>query len=137
MKTTPIAALPYPEGTDRLMDGDDAIKALALALDHLVVAGPWNNMALGAGWLAYGAPFLQPQWRLIGDTVQVRGMVKAGAKATPITTFPAGARPPLPQQFATLSDGAFAYLQVDGAGLLSHMGGSNGSLSLNFSFPVS
>lgn len=33
MGTTPNAALPYPEGTDLVMDGDDAIKALATALD--------------------------------------------------------------------------------------------------------
>lgn len=34
--TTPNLALPYPTGTDRLMDGDDAIAALANALDTYI-----------------------------------------------------------------------------------------------------
>jgi hypothetical protein len=38
---TPIRALPYPVGTDRLMDGDDAIKALATSLD--------TQLGLGVG----------------------------------------------------------------------------------------
>lgn len=37
--TTPNLALPYPVGTDRVMDGDDAIKALADMLDSRV---PWG-----------------------------------------------------------------------------------------------
>jgi hypothetical protein len=32
--TTPRLALPYPDGTERVMDGDDAIGALALAVDE-------------------------------------------------------------------------------------------------------
>ena len=31
--TTPSLALPYPTGTDRVMDGDNAIQALALAVE--------------------------------------------------------------------------------------------------------
>lgn len=38
MGNTPSALLPYPEGTDFVMDGDDAIRALAEALDTKVFA---------------------------------------------------------------------------------------------------
>src|SRR5262245_7444184 len=31
--TTPVLALPYPVGTDRVMDGDNAIQALAEAVE--------------------------------------------------------------------------------------------------------
>jgi|SRR5262245_638040 len=35
---TPVRNLPYPLGTDRLMDGDDTIKALATAVENMVQA---------------------------------------------------------------------------------------------------
>lgn len=36
---TPDKAFPYPLGSDRLMDGDDAIKALATAVDFSIQSG--------------------------------------------------------------------------------------------------
>lgn len=36
---TPDKAFPYPLGSDRLMDGDDAIHALALAVDNSIQSG--------------------------------------------------------------------------------------------------
>ena len=35
--TTPKFGLPYPTGTDHVVDGDDAIKALATAIDNQVL----------------------------------------------------------------------------------------------------
>ena len=37
--TTSAKNLPYPLGTDRLMDGDDAIHSLAAAVDNMVQTG--------------------------------------------------------------------------------------------------
>jgi hypothetical protein len=52
--STPIYGLPYPLGTDRVMDGDNAIGALAAAVEQLIATGP---RLLGyAEVLAPGAP---------------------------------------------------------------------------------
>ena len=52
MATTP-GGLPYPVGTDKVVDGDDAIKALALALDpRIIKAGPW--LAFTPTWASNG-----------------------------------------------------------------------------------
>ena len=45
MATTPVYALPYPVGTDLIMNGDDAIKALAQRVEAVLASRP-------AGWLA-------------------------------------------------------------------------------------
>lgn len=37
MGTTPNRNLPYPENTDKLGEGDDAIKALAVAVDNELI----------------------------------------------------------------------------------------------------
>lgn len=37
--TTPGRNLPYPLGTDRLMDGDDAIRKLALSAENMIQVG--------------------------------------------------------------------------------------------------
>lgn len=42
MPATTPNNLPYPLGTDRVMDGDDAIKALALALRYCTVSATVN-----------------------------------------------------------------------------------------------
>lgn len=45
MPATTPNGLPYPLGTDRVMDGDDAIKALATAIRYCVVSGTVNFAA--------------------------------------------------------------------------------------------
>jgi hypothetical protein len=44
--TTPVSKIPYPVGTDRVADGDNAMQAIAMALDGLA----WVTLALSAGW---------------------------------------------------------------------------------------
>jgi hypothetical protein len=38
--TTPVYGFPYPTGTDRVMDGDNAIGALGLAVEQLIATLP-------------------------------------------------------------------------------------------------
>ena len=46
--TTAAKNLPYPVGTDRVMDGDDQIRKLAQAVDNMVQAGSVNvNVTTG------------------------------------------------------------------------------------------
>lgn len=47
MPDTTAHGLPYPVGTDRVMDGDNAIRALAEALDPAAATTP---LAAAAGW---------------------------------------------------------------------------------------
>jgi len=50
--TTPIYAFPYPVGTDRVMDGDNAIEALARRMET-VMAAPWTAwVPVLTGWTA-------------------------------------------------------------------------------------
>jgi hypothetical protein len=46
MTATTPTGWPYPEGTDRVMDGDDAIHALASRLDTLLGYGIASGVAL-------------------------------------------------------------------------------------------
>lgn len=89
--TTPTNGLPYPLGTDRVMDGDDAIKALAEALDP-----PWTALPLGANMSAR-AGFAAPGCRLVGTKkVELRGgITKSSAlvSADVLGTLPAAMRP--------------------------------------------
>jgi hypothetical protein len=86
--------LPYPVGTDRVMDGDDAIKALALALDT------------GSGWVAipYASGYIAPaalgalQYRKLGALLFIRGGVTNAGGSLPaanvtVATLQAAARP--------------------------------------------
>jgi hypothetical protein len=90
----------------------------------------WQNLTLVSGWTAYGAPYLTPQYRLIGDEVELRGAVKnATAMTLPspstVTTLPVGYRPPGNQEFGCAgggSDGWFAPLIVEVA--------SNGTVTI-------
>jgi hypothetical protein len=47
--TTPLLSLPYPDGAERVMDGDNAIGALAGAVDPLLIGAvqPWGAVASG------------------------------------------------------------------------------------------
>lgn len=42
MAGTTTNGLPYPTGTDRVMDGDNAIQALAEEVDKDTGLGPWK-----------------------------------------------------------------------------------------------
>lgn len=64
MTATTPKGFPYPEGTDRLMDGDNAIQALAEAVDDLT----------GASW---------------GSAGQITGVI-AGTPTQVTVTFPVG-----------------------------------------------
>lgn len=55
MGTTPVYGLPYPDGSAKVIEGDDAMQALALAVEGMhageavVIAEATAGVALGAG----------------------------------------------------------------------------------------
>jgi len=107
MGSQTASALPYPTGTDRVMDGDNAIQALAENLTPSV----WTNIPLASGIV--GMASRMPAWRTHGDgTVELRGgfQLQGGGNFTTSTvdlgTLPVGARP----------QGQDAYIYSTGAG---------------------
>jgi hypothetical protein len=93
--TTTRLALPYPTGGDRVADGDNAMQALAEAVDTALAGVAWVNMALGNAWTntdtnTYGFA----SYRKRGDVVELRGLITPGTVGAVIFTLPAGFRPP-------------------------------------------
>lgn len=89
--------LPYPTGTDRVMDGDNAMQSLAEAVDTKALSDTgWVNLALdGTIFQAVGGYPLQ--YRKVNSRVEIHGAAKwaSGAFfASVITNLPVGCRPP-------------------------------------------
>lgn len=82
--------LPYPLGTDRLMDGDDAIRKLAQSVDNMVQAATVTvpvtaaNTPASVTWtfpVAYSAPPVVLACPAGGTAIVGRGTVVAPAQA--------------------------------------------------------
>ena len=66
----------------------------ALAANGVTVT-PWTTFPFATGWTDFGGGYQACQYRKSGDTVQLRGLVTAGAGYTGLLgTLPAGFRPP-------------------------------------------
>ena len=72
MATTPNG-LPYPVGTDKVVDGDDAIQALATFLDPGY--GPWTAYTPTFVGFTPGTSPVVGNWKRIGNTVHAYGRV--------------------------------------------------------------
>jgi hypothetical protein len=96
--TTPTLGFPYPDGGDLVRDGDDVIKALALAVEAAMTAAPpaWTTITLNANYTPR-AGYHVPAYRVLSDgTVQLRGgITKSSAIITADSPFtlPVAARP--------------------------------------------
>lgn len=72
--------IPITDEVNRLTPLVDAAKPTA-----------WTNLTLQNGWTASTAS-MAPQYRKVGDMVQIRGSVGGGSPGTTIVTLPAGFR---------------------------------------------
>jgi hypothetical protein len=95
--------------------------------------GAWTNITLQSGLVGYGSPASTPQYRIINDVVELRGLVAksngSDFTSSPVTigTLPSGARParlnpPIVYCIVPhyVSGSSFtARLQVDSAGVIS------------------
>jgi len=89
---------------------------------------PWSSGAWGA-----------PQYRKVGDVVQLRGMAASGTLTVPMFTLPVGFRPPGPfvSSFAVVTADIFGQVRIDTAGQVNVMNGSTTWVSLaGLSFSV-
>lgn len=103
----------------------------------------WINLTLNTGWTMNDYAAEVPQYRKIGKTVYLRGLVNATAAASSIiATLPAGYRPSgYFNRFAcALNQGEFVMIQINANGQINDYGkGTSGRafLSLNgISFPA-
>lgn len=135
---TPIYGFPFPLGTDRVMDGDDAIRALAEKVESLSTT--WQPITLQSGWIPYGAPYQAPRYRKTFDVVQVQGSIKGGLDGPGNTIFnlPAGFRPAAQLiLLVTQNDKTFLQVEMTPAGNLVNSGwAAPGYVSITFSFAL-
>lgn len=117
--------LPYPLGTDRLMDGDDAIKALAQALDPA-----WTPVAFRAGYITKPSNYACA-WRLVAGVLYFKGQFQKGTGnftgSEVFADLPAGARPAFTVSMAAasaLATGVTARIDINSAGALTIVTGS-------------
>lgn len=94
MTNTTPGGLPYPDPTDPLSDGANAIRRLAEAVDPRVADSGWVTLAPASGYTA-GEGL---GYRRIGKVIYLRGRVVRTAGAFPtgftqIATLPAAAWP--------------------------------------------
>jgi hypothetical protein len=84
MATTPNG-LPYPVGTDKVVDGDDAIKALATFLDPLY--GAWTAYTPTYNGLSIGNAVVNVRHKRVGTLVTVGGVITFGSTTVFGATF--------------------------------------------------
>lgn len=122
-----IGGLPYPTGTDKVVDGDDAIRALATAVDRNPLAAAYaaNRVLVpfAAGWadVSAGNPlavFAASGWVTLDGRV-----IRNSGSSLIIGTIPAGYRPPVQLLFimgsyngaaATAGPGLFTNIDTNG-----------------------
>jgi hypothetical protein len=100
--------------------------------------GGWVTPALGASWVYFGGGMAQPGYRLVGDVVQVRGVIKSGSTGTgsPIFTLPVDLRPTGGTETFVVSAGPGAarveVFWTGGVYVLGYLGGgTNAQLDLS------
>jgi len=91
--TTPILGFPYPTGTDRVADGDNAIQSLAQAVETNLIGAnaavtPGPNITVGSS-----AVYRRGRVGLLVVTNLTTGAVITGGAT--ILTLPTGYRPPV------------------------------------------
>lgn len=72
----------------------------------------WIAPTYQNSWHAFNASWSTPGYRLIGDKVELRGMVSGGTAPSVAFTLPVGYRPPKRSVFGTLGD----FIGTDGTG---------------------
>lgn len=102
--------------------------------------GSWAKLGLQYGWSEYagGGDYKNGCWsRRFGTSVQVVGMVRAGAVGSPIAQLPAGHRPSNSHLIPAVSAAAYGAVQFDvGSGFIKYAVGPAAPSYLAFSFTL-
>jgi hypothetical protein len=138
--STANLAIPYPTGTDRVTDGDNAMQAMAERVDALIWRGTglWLPLSVSVG-TPVGAGYRDPTYTRDGRWVHVRGNLGGyggglSAGAT-VFTLPLGYRPTQQETFVirggTTAAAVIAFnILTTGEGKLDSALGAGGNISL-------
>lgn len=96
----------------------------------------WAAPVLLNGWADLGGIAQITQYRRIGDVVQVRGVLTAGAIGAIAFVLPVGFRPPAALLFATDSNGAYGQFSIEANGNVTPNVGVPASFAVQASFSV-
>ena len=92
----------------------------------------WTNLSYGTGWVDFGGVYQTGQYRKIGDTIQVRGMVqRTSGVGTIIATLPALHRPPAQNLHNVQSNGALGQVDIKTDGTINLVVGSGTWVNLS------
>lgn len=97
----------------------------------------WIGATNQHSWVPVGAGFATPAYRLQGTTVLLRGRIQSGTMNQTCFTLPVGYRPTNGALlFPCVSNLAFGMFQVDTAGGVTPVVGTNVDFSINCQFDV-
>jgi len=95
---------------------------ITAALDARYPVTAWATLPLSNGWVPYSAGYT-PQYRRIGDNVQIRGLCKDGAATGTMFTLPAGFRPAYEETCVVYNNGTPRGLSIAVSGTSSMQAG--------------
>jgi hypothetical protein len=107
------------------------------AWQTLGVHAAWAAPTLVNSWADFGGGNQVAQYRKVGDTVQMRGIVKSGATSTEAFTLPSGFRPPAPANIGSIdatSTPTAALIAIGTAGVVQIFCSSIVAISLDVQF---
>jgi len=110
------------------------------ALQGTTTPTAWTAPTLLNGWVSYGAGFIAPGYRKVGDMVQIRGAVKSGTMGVSAFNLPVGFRPPAAFDAQVYSDNGSAIqvcsLTITAAGDVLIQWGGNARVGLGCQFSI-
>lgn len=129
--------LPYPENTDPITQGDDAIKALALALDPWARDSGWVNLTLAVGT---GTAKYRELGKVVYVVVDVTATTVSGTALALVAGggLPAAARPTVTARSGGYFAGFPGTVWVGTGGDISALqssGANRANVSATFSYP--
>lgn len=89
---TPGLKIPYPLGTDRVMDGDNAMQAIAERVDLVMGAGATGSVSAAPNYVGTGTA--NKRGGMVSLTINITSNI-ASTNGTQLGTVPAGFRPAL------------------------------------------
>lgn len=132
---TPTYGFPYPDGTERVADGDNAMGALALAIENHLLTPPIEGggaPSYQSGWSNFGAPLGAVGWtKDANGYVHLKGAMKGGTIGGVAFSMPAGFRPADDTRFPVVSNNLFGVLTISSIGTVTPSSGSNVSFVLD------
>jgi hypothetical protein len=92
----------------------------------------WTAAVLTSSWVNTGAGYSVAAYRLVGNTVFLRGRINGGVAGTQIFILPSGYRPVNGSLiFGGAGSAAFVSLQLTTGGVLSHLVGATTDVNLS------